>query len=53
LTDTQGYVGCRRVAQRIKDAYNRALADGQKTRDLGGELSTDAFAQAVIERLPA
>lgn len=53
LTDTQGYVVCRRVAQRIKDAYNRALADGQKTRDLGGELSTDAFAQAVIERLPA
>ena len=53
LTDTQGDVACGRVAQRIKDAYNRALADGKKTRDLGGELSTDAFAQAVIERLPA
>jgi isocitrate/isopropylmalate dehydrogenase len=41
------------VAQRIKEAYNRALADGKKTRDLGGDLNTDAFAQAVIERLPA
>ena len=25
--------------------------DGQKTRDLGGQLGTDAFAQAVIDRL--
>jgi isocitrate dehydrogenase (NAD+) len=53
LADTQSDVACRQVAQRIREAYNRALADGKKTRDLGGELSTDAFAQAVIERLPA
>jgi isocitrate/isopropylmalate dehydrogenase len=53
LADTQGDLACRQVAQRIREAYNRALADGKKTRDLGGELSTDAFAQAVIERLPA
>ncbi|MCX5735825.1 MAG: isocitrate/isopropylmalate family dehydrogenase [candidate division NC10 bacterium] len=53
LADTRGDAACRRVAQRIKEAYNRALADGKKTRDLGGDLSTDVFAQAVIERLPA
>lgn len=38
-------------SERIKNAYNRALHDGQKTRDLGGELGTEAFADAVIERL--
>ena len=36
---------------RIKQAYDQALTDGQKTRDLGGELNTDRFAEAVIERL--
>jgi isocitrate/isopropylmalate dehydrogenase len=40
-----------RVAERIKKAYDKALTDGQKTRDLGGQLSTDAFADAIIERL--
>ncbi len=44
---------CGDVARRIKVAYDRALCDGQKTRDLGGELGTMAFAEAVIERLPA
>jgi len=39
------------VAERIKAAYNLALEEGQKTRDLGGSLGTDAFAAAVIERL--
>jgi isocitrate dehydrogenase (NAD+) len=39
------------VAERIKTAYNRALEEGQRTRDLGGALGTDAFATAVIERL--
>lgn len=37
--------------RRIKDAYDRALRDGCKTRDLGGGLGTDGFADAVIERL--
>ena len=41
----------RSVADHIKNAYNRALHDGQKTRDLGGSLGTDAFADAVIQRL--
>jgi len=39
------------VAERIKNAYNRALEEGQKTRDLGGRLGTKEFAQAVIDRL--
>ena len=39
------------VAERIKAAYNQALADGQKTRDLGGNLDTREFTDAVIERL--
>jgi len=38
-------------AERIKNAYNQTLRDGCKTRDLGGELGTKAFASAVIERL--
>jgi isocitrate dehydrogenase (NAD+) len=42
---------CLEVAERIKAAYDRALVDQEKTRDLGGELGTTAFARAVIERL--
>lgn len=38
-------------AAAIKHAYESALVDGQKTRDLGGELGTDAFTEAVISRL--
>ncbi len=51
LHESRGDERCKAVAERIKDAYNRALADGRKTRDLGGDLGTDAFADAVIERL--
>lgn len=39
------------ISDKVKHAYNSALDDGCKTRDLGGELGTDAFAQAVIDRL--
>ena len=42
---------CRTVATRVKNAYNKALAEGQKTGDLGGKLSTEGFADAVIARL--
>jgi isocitrate dehydrogenase (NAD+) len=41
----------RAVAERIKAAYNRALQEDRKTPDLGGDLGTEAFADAVIERL--
>ena len=51
LAQTRGDEACRRPAQRIKTAYDLALKDGQKTGDLGGELNTEGFAEAVIERL--
>jgi isocitrate dehydrogenase (NAD+) len=38
-------------ATQLRRAYERALADGKKTRDLGGDLGTDAFTDAIIERL--
>ena len=37
-------------AAQIRTAYESAL-EGKKTRDLGGELGTDQFTDAVIERL--
>ena len=51
LGDTRADAACHQAAQRIKAGYNQALADGRKTRDLGGALSTTQFADAVIERL--
>ncbi len=51
LADTRGDDMQRQAAQRIKSAYDQALRDNQKTRDLGGSLDTDSFADAVIERL--
>jgi isocitrate dehydrogenase (NAD+) len=41
-----------KAAARIKTAYDRALAEGETTTDLGGTLGTRAFAEAVIARLP-
>jgi len=38
-------------AAKIRDAYDRAIRDGCRTRDLGGELGTDAFADEVVRRL--
>jgi isocitrate dehydrogenase (NAD+) len=51
LADTRNDAACRQAAERIKSAYNRSLQEGQKTRDLGGDLGTEAFAEAVIQRL--
>lgn len=51
LHETRADAACRTAAERIKTAYNQALADDRKTGDLGGSLSTDAFAEAVVERL--
>lgn len=42
---------CRRSAEQIRTGYNLALQSGKKTRDLGGNLGTEAFADAVIEHL--
>ena len=41
----------KKISERVKNAYNRALEDGQKTRDLGGELGTREFADAIMARL--
>jgi isocitrate dehydrogenase (NAD+) len=51
LGESRGDPACTEAATRIKDGYNRALAEGCKTRDLGGTLGTSAFADAVIARL--
>lgn len=51
LAETRSDPRCRQVAVAIKDAYDRALSEGLKTRDIGGELGTDAFTDAVINRL--
>lgn len=51
IADVRGDASCRHTASRIRAAYNRALSDGLKTRDLGGNLSTEEFASAVIERI--
>ncbi|HMO51667.1 MAG TPA: isocitrate/isopropylmalate family dehydrogenase [Kiritimatiellia bacterium] len=51
LADQQGNAGAREVAVRIKTAYDRALEEGAKTRDLGGDLGTREFAAAVMARL--
>jgi len=51
MSDTAGHENLKAVSEKIKNAYNRALAEGQKTRDLGGNLGTDQFAEEVIKRL--
>ncbi len=51
LSDRRGDPELRAVGERVKAAYNRALADQCRTRDLGGELGTEAFADAIIQRL--
>jgi isocitrate dehydrogenase (NAD+) len=51
LADTRDCQPSRQAAQRIKAAYDSALAEGHKTRDLGGSLSTSAFADAIIARV--
>jgi len=52
LADSASDPRCRTAADRIKSAYDQALGDGRKTKDLGGDLDTDTFARAIIERLP-
>jgi len=51
IADTRGDESCRAAGGRIREAYNRALSDAQKTRDLGGSLGTEEFATALIDRL--
>ncbi len=51
LAATRGDAEAGRIGARIRDAYNRALVEGDRTKDLGGSLGTEAFADAVIKRL--
>jgi isocitrate dehydrogenase (NAD+) len=51
LADQKDNPGARVVAKRVRDAYDRALLEGAKTRDLGGDLGTAEFARAIIDRL--
>jgi isocitrate dehydrogenase (NAD+) len=52
LSDERGDPECRKVADRIKTAYNQALEEGKTTKDLGGSLGTKEFTQALVDRLP-
>ena len=51
MAQALGAEGCKPAAERIKSAYNRALAEGKKTGDIGGDLNTEGFTKAIIERL--
>jgi isocitrate dehydrogenase (NAD+) len=51
IADTRHDATARKSAQAITRAYNSALEEGVKTRDLGGELGTKAFAQALVDRI--
>ncbi len=45
------HVGCAEAARRVESSVQRALADGIRTRDLGGDASTEQMTQAVLDRL--
>ncbi len=51
LAEREGDERYRECGRRIREAYDGALGAGEKTRDVGGELGTRAFADAVIARL--
>ncbi|HET7289286.1 MAG TPA: isocitrate/isopropylmalate dehydrogenase family protein [Thermodesulfobacteriota bacterium] len=51
LADTEGREDFRACAEKIKHAYDGALQEGDRTRDLGGKLGTMEFAEALIKRL--
>ena len=44
------HIGERPAGDALRGAIRETIAAGQKTGDIGGELGTDAFTQAVIER---
>lgn len=51
MTFEMGLADCKPAAEAIKAAYNAALAEGDKTGDIGGNLKTQEFADAIIRRL--
>ncbi len=53
LADERSNEECKAAAALIESGYRAALRDGEKTGDIGGDLNTDGFADAVIKRLGA
>jgi isocitrate dehydrogenase (NAD+) len=51
LADTEGREDFRACAVKIKNAYDSALQEGDRTRDLGGRLGTMEFADELIKRM--
>ena len=51
LADWRNDPVARAAADKIKTAYNRTVAEGDKTRDLGGTLSTEQFVDALCKRM--
>ncbi len=51
LADNEGIEYYAECATKIRNAYNKAVEEKATTRDLGGSLGTQEFADAVIERL--
>jgi isocitrate dehydrogenase (NAD+) len=51
VADHSGDKAAETSAKKIREAYEKSLREGAKTRDLGGQLSTEQFADAVIQRL--
>jgi isocitrate dehydrogenase (NAD+) len=51
LSSVRGDPEAGRCAARIRDAYDRALRSGARTRDLGGSLGTREFADAICAEL--
>jgi isocitrate dehydrogenase (NAD+) len=46
------HIGQAEAGQRVRDAVERVLAEGRtRTRDLGGDATTEAFTDAVLEAL--
>ena len=51
LAENEGIDYYSECATKIKLAYNKAIEEGATTRDLGGNLGTQEFADALIERM--
>jgi isocitrate dehydrogenase (NAD+) len=51
LAETEGEERYRECGRRIREAYDATLRAGERTRDVGGQLGTRAFTEAILARL--